>query len=41
MVDGVNKIVTKVEELGMFDVLESLQYHLVEVFKTYFYLLFK
>ena len=41
MVDGVNKIVTKVEELGMFDVLESLQYHLVEVFKIYFYLLFK
>ena len=31
MVDGVNKIVTRVEELGMFDVLESLQYHPVEV----------
>ena len=31
MIDGVNRIVTKVEELGMFDVLESLQYHPVEV----------
>ena len=31
MIDGVNRIVTKVEELGMFDVLENLQYHPVEV----------
>ena len=31
MIDGVNKIVIKVEELGMFYIFESLQYHPDEV----------
>ena len=30
-VDGKNLIVDKIEKLGMFDLLESLQYHAVEI----------
>lgn len=30
-IDGKNLIVKKIEELGMFDILENLQYHPVEI----------
>jgi hypothetical protein len=30
-IDGKNQIVKKIEELGMFDVLERLQFHPVEI----------